>query len=164
MNRRIYLTSVFRKNRWNVFVDMVVHLSIEKCCIQPKATLIRDRSKKSDSEKTECLILAVFLKLTLYGRYIDDCISATSALPQRYLIYQRGAHSLYNRRQFLSPGSEIYPGNFRNFFAFLDVKISNKISSITFKLSWLLWTTPRWKRSRMKKKNLIYIWYQILLI
>ena len=125
---------------------MVVHSSIEKCCIQPKATLIRDRSKKSDSEKIECLILAVFLKLTLYGRYIDDCISATSALPQRYLsatsalsqrylIYQRGAHSLYNRRQFLSPGSEIYPGNFPNFFAFLDVKISNKISSITFKLS-----------------------------
>ena len=85
MNRRIYLTSVFHKNRWNVFVHMVVHLSIEKCCIQPKATLIRDKSKKSDSEKTECLILAVFLKLTLYGRYIDDCISATSALPQRYL-------------------------------------------------------------------------------
>ena len=32
-------------------------------------------------QRENCLILAVFLKLTLYGRYIDDCISATSALP-----------------------------------------------------------------------------------
>ena len=33
----------------------------------------------------------------LYGRYIDDCIG--------YFLYQRGAHSIYSRHQFLSPGS-----------------------------------------------------------
>ena len=37
-------------------------------------------------------------KPELYGRYIDDCIGATR-------LYQRGAHSIYNRRQFLSSGS-----------------------------------------------------------
>ena len=42
---------------------------------------------------------------------------AASALP-RYLLYQRGAQSVYNRRQFLSPGSEIYLGNFQHFFGF----------------------------------------------
>ena len=112
------------------FINREVLYTSESHLDQRQIQEIRQR------ENWICLIPAVFLKLTLYGRYIDDCISATSALPQRYLIYQRGAHSLYNRRQFLSPGSEIYPGNFRNFFAFLDVKISNKISSITFKLSW----------------------------
>ena len=108
------------------FINREVLYTTESHLDQRQIQEIRQR------ENWICLILAVFLKLTLYGRYIDDCISATSALPH----HQRGAHSLYNRRQFLSPGSEIYPGNFRNFFAFLDVKISNKISSITFKLSW----------------------------
>ena len=31
-------------------------------------------------------------------------------LHRRYLLYQRGAHSIYNRRHFLSPGCEIYLG------------------------------------------------------
>ena len=35
----------------------------------------------------------------LYGRSIDDCIGATSS------GYQRGVHSIYNHRQFLSSGS-----------------------------------------------------------
>ena len=37
-------------------------------------------------------------KPELYGRYIDDCIVATS--------------SFYNLCQLLSPGAEIYLGNF----------------------------------------------------
>ena len=39
----------------------------------------------------------------------------TILLP-RYLLYQRGGQSVYNRRQFLSPGSEIYLVNFQHFF------------------------------------------------
>ena len=33
-------------------------------------------------------------------------------------LYHRGAHSIYNRRQFLSPGSETCLRNFRHFFGF----------------------------------------------
>ena len=39
-------------------------------------------------------------------------------LYRRYLLYQRGAHSIYNRRRFLSSNSEIYLGNFRLFLGF----------------------------------------------
>ena len=50
-------------------------------------------------------------KPELYGRYIDDCIGA-----------QRGAHSIYNRHQFLSSPYtwEISDTS----LAFLDIKIS----------------------------------------
>ena len=39
-------------------------------------------------------------------------------LHRRYLLYQGGAHSVHNRRRFLSSSSEIYLGNFRHFFGY----------------------------------------------
>ena len=46
-------------------------------------------------------------------------------LHRRYLLWQRGAHLIYNRRQFLSPGSEIYLGNFRHLVSFCRHKHFN---------------------------------------
>ena len=47
----------------------------------------------------------------LYGRYIDDSIGAASSTREELTQSITG-------RQFLSPGSEIYLGNFRNFCGF----------------------------------------------
>ena len=47
----------------------------------------------------------------LYGRYIDDS-------DRRNFIQQRGTQSFYYFRQFFSPSSKIYLGNFRNFAGF----------------------------------------------
>ena len=52
-------------------------------------------------------------KPDLYGRYIDDCIGAISS-SREYSVTQ----SFYYFRQFFSPSSKIYLGNFRNFAGF----------------------------------------------
>ena len=55
-------------------------------------------------------------------------------------LYQRGAHSIYNRRQFLSPGSEVYLNISDTSLAFLDSKISIEVNglctSVNYKLTY----------------------------
>ena len=62
-------------------------------------------------------------KPELYGHYID-------LLHRRYLLYQRGAHSIYNCRQFLSPALKYTWEISDTSFAFLDIKSYFEINSL----------------------------------